>query len=196
VFAGALLPAPEAGRYNALVELRGGQPVYYKQTLVPFSEYVPSQLLRQLFAVLELNTLKTNVSAWRNPQRAFAVGGVGLRPLLCYEVAFTELVDPGEGPQVLLNAGNEHWFRRELLHRMTLAMGVARAREYGLPLVRAVTEGHSGTFDPDANTWSDTTVAVGAATLHRGQVTPRTAATPYSRWRGLLTQRSMQNARP
>ncbi|MBZ4422770.1 apolipoprotein N-acyltransferase [Myxococcus sp. RHST-1-4] len=189
VFAGALLPAPAAGRYNALVELRGGQPVYYKQKLVPFSEYVPSQPLRQLFAVLELNTLKTNVSAWQSPQRAFAVGGVALRPLLCYEVAFTELVEPDERPQVLLNIGNEHWFRRRLLHRMTLAMGVARAREYGLPLVRAVTEGYSGSFEPDSSGWSGTTAETGSATLHHARVTPQPAATPYSRWRRLLTQR-------
>ncbi|WP_224245515.1 apolipoprotein N-acyltransferase [Hyalangium gracile] len=185
VFAGALLPAPAAGRYNALVELRGGQPVYYKQKLVPFSEYVPSSLLRSLFAALELNTLKTNVSAWRPPQRAFEASGASVRPLLCYEVAFTELVTPDERPQVLLNAGNEHWFRRALLHRMTLAMGVARSREYGLPLVRAVTEGHSGTFDPDTAAWSETTTAAGPAMLHRARMTPRPATTPYSRWRRL-----------
>ncbi len=189
VFAGALLPAPAAGRYNALVELRGGQPVYYKQKLVPFSEYVPSELLRHLFAALELNTLKTNVSAWRSPQRAYAAGGVALRPLLCYEVAFTELVEPDERRQVLLNVGNEQWFRRELLHRMTLAMGVARAREYGLPLVRAVTEGFSGAFDPDSGDWSDTTAVAGPATLHRIRATPQPAATPYSGWRRFLAQR-------
>jgi apolipoprotein N-acyltransferase len=188
VFAGALLPAPGAGRYNALVELRGGQPVYYKQKLVPFSEYVPSKPLRWLFAALELNTLKTNVSAGAELQRAFEVGGIALRPLLCYEVAFTELVAPDERPLVLLDAGNEHWFSAPLLHRMTLAMGVARAREYGLPLVRAVTDGYSGSFDPDSGVWSETVEALGPATLHRARVTPRPAATPYSRWRRLLSQ--------
>lgn len=187
VFAGALLPAP-AGRYNALVELRGGQPVYYKQKLVPFSEYVPSRLLRSLFAALELNTLKTDVSAWQSSQPAFEVGAAALRPLLCYEVAFTELVAPDERPQLLLNAGNEHWFRHALLHRMTLAMAVTRAREYGLPLVRAVTEGYSGTFDPVTSAWSETTTPAGPAMLHRARVTPLPAATPYSRWRRLWPQ--------
>ncbi|MBN1207335.1 MAG: apolipoprotein N-acyltransferase [Myxococcaceae bacterium] len=185
VFAGALLAAP-AGRYNALVELRAGQPVHYKQKLVPFSEYVPGELLRRLFAAIGVHTLKTNVSTGPLPQRAFEVDGVAVQPLLCYEVAFTELVAPEERPGVLLNVGNESWFRSAILHRMTLAMGVARAREYGLPLVRSVAGGHSGFFEPASGTWWETGQLLGPAMLHRAPLVPRPAATPYSRWRRML----------
>lgn len=185
IFAGALLAAP-AGRYNALVELRGGQPVYYKQKLVPFSEYVPSELLRGLFRQLGVDTLKTDVRSWQEPQPRLEVDGVAVSPLLCYEVAFTGLISPGERSQVLLNAGNEGWFRSALLHRMTLAMAVARAREYGLPLVRSVTKGYSGTFEPSTGTWQEAGETQGPATLHRGRILARPAATPYSQWRRLL----------
>jgi apolipoprotein N-acyltransferase len=185
VFAGALLAAP-SGRYNALVELRGGRPVYYKQKLVPFSEYVPGEPLRRLFAALGLNTLKTDVSAWTRPQQPFEVDGVLVRPLLCYEVAFTELIAPAEQPMVLLNLGNERWFQSALLHRMTLAMGVARAREYGVPLVRSVVGGYSGAFDPASGAQWERREPHAPEFLHRTRVIPRPAATPYSRWRRLL----------
>jgi apolipoprotein N-acyltransferase len=185
VFAGALLAAP-SGRYNTLVDLPGGKAVYYKQKLVPFSEYLPGEPFRLLFGALGVNTLKTDVAAWTQPQPAFGVDGVSLHPLLCYEAAFTGLIEPGSQPMVLLNAGNESWFRSALMHHMTLAMSVARAREYGVPLVRSVMGGHSGIFDPAlAQGWQPGSTR-GATLTHLGQLLPRPASTPYSQWRRLL----------
>jgi apolipoprotein N-acyltransferase len=185
VFAGALLPAP-TGRYNTLVELPGGKPVYYKQKRVPFSEYLPGEPFRQLFAALGINTLKTDVAIWPEPQRALDVNGITLHPLLCYEVAFAELIQPGHQPTVLLNAGNESWFRSALMHRMTLAMSAARAREYGVPLVRSVVGGYSGVFDPTRAPAWEATESHEASTLHRTQLRPRPMETPYSQWRRLF----------
>ncbi len=173
VFAGALLAAP-SGRYNALVELPSGKPVYYKQKRVPFSEYLPGEPFRQLFRALGINTLKTDVAEWPQPQPAPGrVSGITLHPLLCYEVAFTELIQPGHQPTVLLNAGNESWFRSAVMHRMTLAMGAARSREYGVPLVRSVVGGYSGVFDPDASPGLG-----GDATPGDGHAPPNPAAPP------------------
>jgi apolipoprotein N-acyltransferase len=185
VFAGALLAAP-SGRYNALVELPSGKPLYYKQKLVPFSEYLPGEPFRRLFEVLGVNTLKTDVAAWSQPQPAVEADGVSLHPLLCYEIAFTELIQPGSRPMLLLNAGNESWFRSALMHRMTLAMSVARSREYGVPLVRSVVGGYSGTFDPaSAPAWQAGEVS-GAAISSPSQLLARPASTPFSHWRRLF----------
>ncbi len=183
VLTGALLAAP-SGRYNALVELPSGRPVYYKQKLVPFSEYVPGEPLRRLFAALGVNTLKSDVAPWIEPQPAVDMDGVSLHPLLCYEVAFTALIQPDPRPSVLLNAGNETWFQSRLMHRMTLAMSVARSLEYGVPLVRSVMGGYSGAFDPASGEW-ESRESHDAVTLLEALITPRTAATPYRRWRRL-----------
>jgi apolipoprotein N-acyltransferase len=185
VFAGALLTAP-SGRYNTLVELPSGKPLYYKQKRVPFSEYLPGDSFRQLFGALGINTLKTDVAEWPRPQSAVDVSGVTLHPLLCYEVAFTELIQPGPQPTVLLNAGNESWFRSAVMHRMTLAMGVARSREYGVPLVRSVVGGYSGVFDPTGTPAWEATEPREASTLHRTQLRPRSMETPYSQWRRMF----------
>ncbi len=179
VFAGALLPAPE-GRYNTLVEVQSGQPVYYKQQRVPFSEYVPGAPLRRLFAALHLNTLKTDVRAWEGPQPDLRVDGVRLIPLICYESAFAGHVRPGEEPTVLLHVGNEHWFRGGLMHRMSLAQSLARASEHGLPLVRATAGGYSGFFDPAAEPpWKDAGSHLPEVS-QQAAVEPRRAATLYS----------------
>jgi apolipoprotein N-acyltransferase len=181
LFAGALLPAP-GGRYNALVELPGGRPVYYKRERVPFSEYVPGEPLRRLFRELGVSTLKADVVAWQGPQPALEVDGVEVVPLLCYEVAFTELIHPGERPAVLFNVGNERWFRQALVRRMTLAMGMARSSEYGIPLVRSVAGGASGFFDPASGRWRGEPEEGSGVASHQGQVLPRPAATLYARW--------------
>lgn len=185
VFAGALLPAP-SGRYNALVELPGGRPLYYKQKLVPFSEYLPGQPFRWLFGMLGVHTLKNDIAVGPQPQPGVEADSVSLHPLLCYEVAFTELIQPSSQPMVLLNAGNEGWFRSALMHRMTLAMSVARSREYGVPLVRSVVGGSSGIFDPASDpAWQGGEAHEGTLT-QSVRLQPRPATTPYSRWRRLF----------
>lgn len=175
VLAGALLVAPEGGRYNALVELGSGRPLRYKQKRVPFSEYLPGTPVRWLFARMGVNTLKADVREWTGPQPPAGVGGVTVVPLLCFEVAFSSLARAGEGPAVLLDAGNEGWFDSALLHRMTLAMGLTRALEQGLPLVRAVAGGYSGFFEPASRTW------VAGAEGRPVRVVPRPPSTPYGR---------------
>ncbi|HSP79713.1 MAG TPA: apolipoprotein N-acyltransferase [Myxococcaceae bacterium] len=184
VFAGALLPAP-SGRYNALVELRSGRPVYYKRRRVPFSEYVPGRGFRWLFEKWGIHTLRTDVRAGDASQPAIDVGGVVVIPLICFEVAFTELIQPGERPAVLLHVGNEGWFRSEVLHRMTLAMSMARSREYGLPLVRAVTHGASGFFEPRGGGWAETDGGASSAS-QPGVLRPRRTMTPFGRLSMLL----------
>jgi apolipoprotein N-acyltransferase len=179
IFAGALLRAP-AGRYNTLVDLGSGEPVYYKQKLVPFSEYLPGEAFRRLFAWLGINTLKNQVVAGPGSQPPLDVDGVTVIPLICYEVAFTGLIRPGDRPAVLLNIGNESWFRSALMHRMTLAMGVARSLEYGLPLVRSVTGGYSGFFDPaSGGRWVDAE-EYGSVEGQSAWLLPRPVSTPYS----------------
>jgi apolipoprotein N-acyltransferase len=189
IFAGALLRAP-AGKYNTLVDLGSGKPVYHKQMLVPFSEYLPGEIFRRLFAWLDINTLKNQVVAGTGPQPPLDVDGVAVIPLICHEVAFTGLIQTDERPAVLLNIGNESWFRSALMHRMTLAMGVARSLEYGLPLVRSVTGGYSGFFDPaSGGRWVDVEEH-GPAEGQRAWVFPRPVATPYGLGRDALPVRA------
>ncbi|WP_240360181.1 apolipoprotein N-acyltransferase [Pyxidicoccus caerfyrddinensis] len=178
LFAGTLLRA-RAGTYNTLVELGSGKPVYYKQKLVPFSEYLPGEAFRRLFAWLGVNTLKSQVIAGSGPQPPLDVDGVAVIPLICFEVAFTGLVQPDVRPAVLLNIGNESWFRSALMHRMTLAMGMARSLEYGLPLVRSVTGGYSGFFDPSSGGRWVAAPEQGSAEGRGRWLFPRPVATPY-----------------
>lgn len=185
LFAGALMRAP-GGRYNTLVELGRGEPVYYKQKLVPFSEYLPGEGFRWLFAWLGIETAGTQVTPGTGTQPLLDVDGVNVIPLICYEVAFTGLIRPDERPAVLLNIGNESWFRSALMHRMTLAMGVARSLEYGLPLVRSVVGGYSGFFDPSSGgRWVDARERGSVEGQRVWLLLPRPVATPYgrmSRW--------------
>jgi apolipoprotein N-acyltransferase len=180
VLAGGLFKA-EGGRHNAVVDLRSGDRIYYKQKLVPFSEYLPGTVFRTLFARLGISTLKSNVIAWERPQRPLEIDGVTVIPLICFEVAFAELVQPDDRPVVLLNVGNESWFRSAILHRMTLAIGAARALEHGVPLLRSVSGGYSGAFDPSAGRLGAQLSSEGAVVSRRALLRPRPSTTLYGR---------------
>lgn len=204
VLAGALLRAPGGGKYNALVELPGVETRYYKQRLVPFSEYVPGVLLRRLFASLGVSTLKNNVVARETPapEPAMELGdgrvGVAAFPLICYEAAFTELILPDERPAILLHVGNEGWFRSAIVHRMLWAMSAARALEYGLPLVRVAVNGTSGVFDPSRNLrWVHGGSPSGPVVIEEALVRPRPVSTFYGTLYGRVRRRfSDTHARP
>lgn len=185
VLAGALLKA-EGGKHNAIIDLRSGEAVYYKQKLVPFSEYLPGSLFRSAFAKLGINTLKSNVIAWTQPQPTLEMEGVAVIPLICFEAAFAELVRPGERPTVLLNVGNESWFQSAILHRMTLAISAARSLEHGIPLLRSVAGGYSGAFDPSAGHPGAEMSFEGSTVGRRALLEPRPPTTLYGR----LSQRA------
>ena len=56
----ALLAAP-SGRYNTLVEFPSSKPVYYKQKLVPFSEYLPGEPFRLVFRARSTSICKVSL---------------------------------------------------------------------------------------------------------------------------------------
>jgi apolipoprotein N-acyltransferase len=180
VLAGALLAA-EGGKHNAIVDLRSGEAVYYKQKLVPFSEYLPGKLFRYAFAKLGINTLKSNVIAGAQPQPAIELEGVAVIPLICFEAAFAELVRPSDRPTILLNVGNESWFQSAILHHMTLAISMARSLEHGIPLLRSVAGGYSGAFDPSAGRPGAWISSEGSTVGQRVLLEPRPPTTLYGR---------------
>ncbi|WP_244613359.1 apolipoprotein N-acyltransferase [Modicisalibacter radicis] len=176
------VPVREAnGRnYNAVVSLSDPSGFYYKRHLVPFGEYVP---FRDMLGSA-LDVLGAPMSDFTPGREApvLQAAGVPVGAFICYEAIFgAEVTELLPEAQLLVNISNDAWFGRSLGPLQHFQMVRMRAIETGRDLLRATNTGvtaaigHEGKVIKRAPQFEVATLNV--------EVTPRTGATPYVRWR-------------
>lgn len=126
---------------------------YDKQTLVPFSEYVPLvDIIPALAKIPGIGNLQPG-----DTPCGFDVPFVGKRsgPVrvacgICYETMFADktLADAGAA-ELLVNLTIDTWFGTSTAPRMHLATHASRAAELGVPLIRSALTGISAALDSD-----------------------------------------------
>ena len=166
--------------YNAVIGLGAEQGAYYKHHLVPFGEYLP---LRSLFGTL--------LQVMPLPVADFTAGELGLPPItaaghpvgvsICYEIIFgEEIIAALPEAAYLVNVSNDAWFGDSLAPHQHLEMARMRARETGRWLLRATNTGITAIIAPDGALRERGAQFVEAVV--RGEIEPRSGATPYVRW--------------
>jgi apolipoprotein N-acyltransferase len=176
---GVFLGNADAGFVNSVIAL-GSDYHYGKRHLLPFGEFIPPGFG---WFVRAMN-IPLDDQARGDHQRAWAVAGQRLRPLICYEDLFGEdIVQSAVGSDaatVFVNVSNLAWFGTVMVQDQHLQFSQMRALEFQRPVVRSTNTGATAVVD------------------HRGQVTARLPAlqrgvleaavegrsgnTPYARW--------------
>jgi len=126
---------------------------YHKRRLVPYGEHMP--LLDALFPWLNDMMFGIGIFAqgtWN--QRPWDVEGVGrVGVLICFESSSAEVVENSVrmGAQLLAVPTNDSWFGESAGLEHHWRHAIARAYEFGVPVVQAANTGVTGLVDP----WSD-----------------------------------------
>ncbi len=181
---GTFLGDEEHGFVNSLVAFDGSggtQPYDYgKRHLLPFGEFVPTGFhwfVRMMGIPMEDQMRGQH-------QRAFAVAGQRLRPLICYEDLFGEdIVGSVIGPDaatVFVNASNLAWFGTLMVQDQHLQFSQMRALEFQRPVIRSTNTGATAVVDHRGQI----TARLPAATVGvlESTVQGRSGSTPYARW--------------
>lgn len=176
------VPVREAeGRtYNAVVSLSDPSGFYYKRHLVPFGEYVP---FRDLLGSA-LDVLGAPMSDFTPGREAHVLNaaGVPVGALICYEAVFgAEVIELLPEAQLLVNVSNDAWFGSSLGPLQHFQMARMRAIETGRDLLRATNTGITAAINHEGKVLKRAP-QFEVATLS-AEVTPRTGAPPYVRWR-------------
>ena len=181
---GTFMGDEEHGFVNSLVAIDGSggtQPYDYgKRHLLPFGEFVPTGF----HWFVRLMGIPMEDQAYGQHQRAFAVAGQRLRPLICYEDLFGEdIVSSVVGPDaatVFVNASNLAWFGVLMVQDQHLQFSQMRALEFQRPVVRATNTGATAVVDYRGHI----TARLPAATVGvlESTVEGRMGSTPYARW--------------
>ena len=153
ILVGAVLQNPE--RNAALLWLPGKGPTasYVKRRLVPFGEYIPFRSL--ISKITSLTQLQQVPFTPGHKAVALDVGQIKLGDVICYEVAFDDLVrsQVAAGANVLTVQSNDATFERvgpiTEESGQQLAMARIRAVEFDRAVVYDSTTGYSAIIAPD-----------------------------------------------
>ncbi|MFP6638169.1 MAG: apolipoprotein N-acyltransferase [Nitrospinaceae bacterium] len=143
---------------------------YDKIHLVPFGEFVPFRKL--LFFVEKMVDMIGDFGRGKKAT-LFEVAGHKVGVSICYELIFPDLIRQSvkHGAHFLVNITNDAWFGKSSASYQHMSMGVLRAVENRVPIVRAANTGVSGTIDANGTLRDETDLFVEVAQIT--QITPR-----------------------
>ncbi len=153
VLVGAVLQYPERNAGVLWLPGKGPASMYVKRRLVPFGEYIPFRNL--ISKVTSLTQLQPQDFTPGHQTVIFGVGQIRLGDVICYEVAFDDLVrsEVTAGANVLAVQSNDATFEREgpitEESGQQLAMARLRAVEFDRAVVYASTTGYSAITAPN-----------------------------------------------
>lgn len=143
---------------------------YDKVRLVPFGEYVPFK--KALFFV---ERMVTAIGELEPGERVslLHVGDYAVGAQICFEIIFPEYSREIArlGGAAVVNITNDSWYGRTAASRQSLAMGVFRAVENRIPVLRAAQSGISAIVEPTGKITAETGLFVETTLL--GSFTPR-----------------------
>ncbi|HEY6492903.1 MAG TPA: apolipoprotein N-acyltransferase, partial [Trebonia sp.] len=131
----------------------GPSTIYAKRRLVPFGEYIPFRSL--ISKVTSLTQLQPQDFVPGHQTVVFDVGQIKLGDVICYEVAFDDLVrsEVDAGSNLIALQSNDATYEREgpitAESGQQLAMARIRAVEFDRSVVIASTTGYSSIIAPD-----------------------------------------------
>lgn len=183
---GSFLGDDQAGFVNSLVAFGaprqpdGEAYSYGKRHLLPFGEFIPPGFHWFVQAL----RIPLDDQATGQHQRALALAGQRIRPLICYEDLFGEdfarsVVGP-ESATVLANASNLAWFGPRMVQDQHLQFSQMRTLEFQRPLVRATNTGATAALDHQGRVMAR--LPVETPGVLEVTVQGRTGDTPYARW--------------
>lgn len=183
IWLGTFLGSDDQGWVNSMLALRDGEAVhdYGKRHLLPFGEFIPPGFD---WFVKALN-IPIDSQRRGDHQRPLELGGLRLRPLICYEDLFGEdfaaaAVDGEAAAHVFVNTSNLAWFGRLMVQDQHLQQSQLRALEFQRPFVRSTNTGATAHVDHRGR------VIARLPAETRGslevEVEGRRGSTPYARW--------------
>lgn len=117
--------------YNALVALGQWQGEYHKRRLVPFGDYVPFySLIGNILDILKI-PISDSIAGVQQFQ-GIQLGDVWIVPFICYEIAYSSLLDDIDAHvHLLVTVSNNAWFGDSLAPYQHVQIAQFRALQLG-----------------------------------------------------------------
>lgn len=179
ILLGIPVPTPKdpSHFYNALVGLGQANGTYFKQHLVAFGEFIPSFLS----FLHEWLLLPPNLSKGPTHQPLIRVDGHAVASLICYELAFPELLR-AQMPEAewIVSVSDDGWFGRSLAIFQHIQMAQTLSKQTGRDQILANNDGLSAVIRSTGEI-VDILPAFSSGTLE-ATLYPKHGSTPWSNY--------------
>ena len=137
--------------HNSIIAMGEGNGIYHKQRLVPFGEYIPFEgFLRGVIPFFDMPM--SSFTEGRPDQTPLQVQKLWLGPMICYEIAYPELVRHiAARSDVLTTISNDGWFGGSIGPHQHFQMVRMRALETGREVIRSTNNGISAIIAADGS---------------------------------------------
>lgn len=134
--------------YNAIVRLENNQTSqYYKHHLVPFGEYLPATVFREIAEYLHVAVYETARGEVNQP--LLSIKNIPTLPFICYEIAYADiLLKALPKVQLLLTISDDAWFGHSMARAQHLQMAQMRSLQSGRYQIVATNNGISAIINP------------------------------------------------
>lgn len=143
--------AEKASRiYNSILAIDSGGEIVAaadKVHLVPFGEYLPFAEFLGSLGLRQIVTAPGVFSAGSSRRILEVAEGIGLFPMICYEIIFPGEIAGSEQAHAIVNLTNDAWYGDTPGPYQHFQQARIRAVEAGLPLIRAANNGISAVVD-------------------------------------------------
>jgi apolipoprotein N-acyltransferase len=138
---------------------------FSKHHLLPIGEFVPFQsILREIAPIFDLPM--SSFTRGDFVQRNLIANGLYLAPAICFEIAFPSQISANlsEQTDAIITVSNDAWFGNSHGPHQHLEIAQMRAKEFGLPVLRATNNGltafidHNGKIMQQAEQFAATTI--------------------------------------
>lgn len=163
--------------FNSLIVLGTGKGLYHKHHLLPYGDYLPFE-----------KHLRGLINFFNLPMSSFTPGGenqelitaqdLTFDPLICYEIAFPELVRTTlRNANAIITLSEDGWFGDSWGPHQHLEIARMRALETGRWVLRATTSGITALIDENGKIQAQ--IPRFQATILQGTFQPMTGNTPW-----------------
>ncbi|MDO6694415.1 apolipoprotein N-acyltransferase [Aliiglaciecola sp. 3_MG-2023] len=169
-------PSDTSGQYHYLHANR-----YDKHHLLPFGEFIPFESwLRELAPIFDLPMSSFTRGDYLQPN--LIANGINLAPAICFEIAFPRQIAANLTPETdfIITVSNDAWFGRSHGPDQHLEIAQVRAKEFGLPVLRATNNGITAFIGYDGEVISR--LPQFQAGVLSAEIASTSGSTPYRRW--------------
>ncbi|WP_342804564.1 apolipoprotein N-acyltransferase [Alteromonas sp. M12] len=176
---GKKLPEDTQGQYHYLHSNR-----YDKHHLLPFGEFIPFESwLRQLAPIFDLPM--SSFTRGDYLQSNLVSNGINLAPAICFEIAFPRQIAANLTTETdfIITVSNDAWFGHSHGPDQHLEIAQVRAKEFGIPVLRATNNGITAFIGYDGTIISR--LPQFKAGVLSAEIASTTGFTPYRKWQDL-----------
>lgn len=154
---------------------------FAKHHLLPIGEFIPFEnWLRGLAPIFDLPMSSFNRGAYK--QANLQLKGLHFAPAICFEIAFPRQIAANLyfNTNFIITVSNDAWFGRSHGPAQHLEIAQVRAKEFGLPVLRATNNGITAFIDHQGNIQSH--LPQFEAAVLSDEIAIVSGKTPYRKW--------------